>query len=146
MTFWLTPFLPHVSLSLSFKKLLIPESNVIKTSKHDTDSSLAPPKSIETQTSLIEVYVKTDEGFEELASGTKILNEKDKPSFKMSLKESFQLSFRRKKSDEKSEGTQTEEKSKGSETDVAESTKPLLKNDDKNSVDKDSKNVVVSVL
>ena len=120
----------------------------MKPSKHDTDSSLAQPKpkSIETQTSLIEVYVKTDEGFEELATGTKILNEKDKPSFKTSLKESFQLSFRRKKSDEKSLGTQTDEKSKVSETDVAESTKPLLKNDDKNSVDKDSKNVVVSVL
>ena len=130
---------------------LIPESHALKSSKHDTDSSkrygfLAPPKSIETQTSLIEDYVKTDEGFEELATGTKILNDKDKPSFKTSLKESFKLSFRRKESDEKSTGTQTDEKSKGTETDVDESTKSLLKNDDNNSVDTKSKNVVVSVL
>ena len=81
----------------------------------------------------------------------RILNDKveveEKPSFATSLKASLKASFRKKESDEKSEGTQTvDEKAKESETGVDESNKPLLKNDDNISVDPNFKNVVVSVL
>ena len=48
-----------------------------KTDSSKLPSLLEPPKCMETQTSCIEVYVKTDDGFQEVSTGKKITSESD---------------------------------------------------------------------